>query len=228
MEENKNVDKSNKINDPSELEYYWNEELADEDKSFNKTLNTLDAYYVIKTKCKKYLGNNPIDLAVEIMNIPAIRMHGAEHHYLTPAVLLTVFYNLTNRVASKDEALEDLEHYILKNAPQSCSLEAGTCGAAIGSSLFFKKYLSNYFPADKLKELSDYVREKSIKEIDQIKLSRCCKRDTYISIIETSKVIRNELSLDIELSEPKCTFSNRNKTCGMEACPFFNLGNLIG
>lgn len=232
-EKNKqNQEKINKITDPSQLEYHWDEnfdspELLGGDLS-SGSLKTLDVISYIKKKCTQYQGNKPLELAVEIMNHPIIRMHGAEHHYLTPAVLLTVFNNLTKKYPNLSEKLDELEEYINNNAPKSCSLEAGTCGAAIGSGVFFINFMQDQFVPEVLDRLSSYIQTESIRQIDEIGLSRCCKRDTYISLMVASTVMRENLNIEIETSEPKCTFSLRNKSCGMEDCPFFNLANLIG
>ncbi len=229
---NQNKEKINKITDPSQLEYHWDEtfdspELLSKDLSLGN-FKTLDVVSFIKKRCLEYTGNKPLELAVEIMNNPIIRMHGAEHHYLTPAVLLTVFNNLSKKYPNLSEKLDELEVYINNNAPRTCSLEAGTCGAAIGSGVFFINFMQEQFTPKELDRLSNYIRTESIRQIDEIGLSRCCKRDTYISLMVASKVMRENLNLDIEISEPKCTFSLRNKSCGMEECPFFNLSNLIG
>lgn len=234
MTENNNPkqDKPDQITDHSQFEYNWERDLENHDllqSDFKAEFpQMMDAYSFIKERCNEYSGNKPLELAVEIMNHPVIRMHGGEHHYLTPAVLLTVYNNLTHKYPDKLEKLNELEKFIKENAPISCSLEAGTCGAAIGSSIFFKYFVTDQLPIEELDRLSEYVRIESIKQIDEIGLSRCCKRDTYISLIVTSKVLRNNLDLDIILSEPKCTFSLRNRSCGMEDCPFYNLGYLIG
>lgn len=234
MTENNNAhqNKSSKISDNKQIEYHWDDdiELTDmlQNEEYARHIKTMDVNSFIKQKCNEYLGNNPIELAVEIMNHPIIRMHGAEHHYLTPAVLFTVFNNLTNKYPNKLEKLEELQKFISENAPQSCSLEAGTCGAAIGAGVFFLNFMADQFLPDVLDRLSDYIRTESIRQIDEIGLSRCCKRDTYISIQVTSKVFIDNLDMDIVFTEPKCTFSLRNKSCGMEDCPFYNLSNLIG
>lgn len=227
-----NQNKSNKITNHSQLEYHWDDNFESSDMLANDPhfnhLKTMDVNSFIKQKCYEYKGNKPLELAVEIMNHPVIRMHGAEHHYLTPAVLLTVYNNLTNKYPDKLEKLEELQKFISENAPQSCSLEAGTCGAAIGAGVFFINFMADQFVPDVLDRLSEYIRTESIRQIDEIGLSRCCKRDTYISLQVTSKVLRDNLDLDIVFTEPKCTFSLRNKSCGMEDCPFYNLSNMIG
>ena len=229
---NPNQNKSNQIADHSQIEYRWDTGSESSDMFANTAdtdhFKTIDVISFIKQKCNEYTGNNPLELAVEIMNNPIIRMHGGEHHYLTPAVLLTVYNNLTNKFSNKLEKLDELEQFIAQNAPKSCSLDTGTCGAAIGAGVFFANFMQDSFAPEVLERLSDNIRTESIRQIDEIGLSRCCKRDTYISLEVTSKVLRDHLDLNIIMSDPKCTFSLRNKSCGLEDCPFYNLSNSIG
>jgi hypothetical protein len=178
----------------------------------------------IKKVCLDYTGVDVIDLAVKIMNTPIIRMHGAEHHFLTPAVLTTIVNNRTNKFDNLEETLNKLDEKIQREAPRQCSLIAGTCGGAIGSSIFLKMYLEGKESPEKINELSDFVKNESIRQIDEIGLSRCCKRDTYISLRVTSKFLNDNYNLNLIISEPKCTFSLRNKSCGREDCPFYNIG----
>jgi hypothetical protein len=187
-----------------------------------------DVHDFIKKECMNYKGLDPIELAIKIMNSPRIRMHGAEHHFLVPAVMTAILHNKDNSFTPLDEELNKLDILIQNNAPKQCSLTSGNCGAAIGSGLFVEEYLKGRFSPEKLKEFGDFVKLESICEIDEIGLSRCCKRDTYISLEVTAKFLNDNVALDLPLAEPKCTFSRRNKSCGMEDCPFFNLANDIG
>jgi hypothetical protein len=185
-------------------------------------------YDFIKTECLNYKGLDPIELAIKIMNSPHIRMHGAEHHLIVPAVMTSILHNKNNSFTPLNEELDKLEVLILNEAPKQCSLVSGTCGAAIGSGMFIEEYLKNQIPAEKYMEFSRFVKTESIKQIDEIGLSRCCKRDTYISLQVTAKFLNDNFGLNLPSTAPKCTFSLRNKSCGREDCPFFNLANDIG
>ncbi len=182
----------------------------------------------IQRVCTEYSSNNPIELAIKIMNSPIVRMHGAEHHYLTPAVLLTVYSNVTNKFSNLEQTLQDLKVFIRNEAPQKCSFQAGTCGAAIGSKVFFMHYLNDVFSPEELEEYGEYVKNETIRQIDEYHLPRCCKRDTYTSLLVTANFLNEKLDLNIEISEPKCIFSLRNKSCGLSDCPYFNVGNFVG
>ena len=60
---------------------------------------------LIEMICAQSQALNPVELAIDLMRSPAIKMHGPEHHYLVPAVLLTVYYNKTNQNDEKERKL---------------------------------------------------------------------------------------------------------------------------
>ena len=47
--------------------------------------------------------NDPIELATLLMRNPKVNMHGPEHHFLVPAILLTTYYNTMNEPELKVE-----------------------------------------------------------------------------------------------------------------------------
>ena len=59
--------------------------------------HSLDANNIIETYCSNSNSQNAMAMAVELMHHKAIKMHGPEHHYLVPAVLLTAYYNHINQ-----------------------------------------------------------------------------------------------------------------------------------
>ena len=53
-----------------------------------------DAVDFIENYCVNTEKTNPMESALEIMNNPKVKMHGPEHHFLVPAVILSAYYNL--------------------------------------------------------------------------------------------------------------------------------------
>ena len=49
---------------------------------------------IIYDYCLRTDKNNPIEMAIELMKNSNINMHGPEHHFLVPAVLLAAYYNV--------------------------------------------------------------------------------------------------------------------------------------
>ncbi len=78
-------------------------------------------------------------MAIKLMNSPKIKMHGPEHHFLVPAVLLAAYYNLdaVEHISPEDKA------EIINKARQRAEIVPGgfcgfygSCGAAIGTGIF--------------------------------------------------------------------------------------------
>lgn len=182
----------------------------------------LDAKQIVKVICLKSTKTDPIDLAKEIMASPAIKMHGPEHHFITPAVLLTVMANFTGEKQNLAEKIERAEEIAIKTAP-TCSWHLGTCGAALGASIF----LMIWKGLDPVEQSSwdegNIIVANSLKRIAQLGSPRCCKRDTYIAIEETVEYLREKYNITLPVSEAKCNFSLRNRSCKREDCIYFNL-----
>lgn len=177
----------------------------------------------IKQSCLKYKGTDPIELAVDIMNSPLIRMHGSEHHYIVPAVLVTTVYNLQGRQNLIADILDKIEKIVEEESPKICSYNLGNCGAAIGTGIFLKAYEN----IDNMNEdewsLTNMIIARSLKKVAESGGPRCCKRDTYISIGSAVEFLQEKYNINLPLSEAKCTFSHRNKSCKREDCNYYNL-----
>ncbi len=181
----------------------------------------------VKSMCMKYKGINPIELAVEIMNSPLIRMHGAEHHFIVPAVLTTCVHNLNVLEGSLADKLEKIERRAERETPRVCSYELNTCGAAIGTGVFISTYLNHELQDEDEWSLSNQIVAESIKRVAESGGPRCCKRDTYLSIEAAVAFLNDKFAIDLPLSDAKCTFSLRNRTCRHEECQFYNLSNSL-
>ncbi len=177
----------------------------------------------VKIACLKYKGIDPNALAVEIMNTPTIRMHGPEHHFILPAVLLTCIYNLKGKADELKEKLDSLEIRTNSETPDHCEYNIGNCGAAIGSGVFLSVFLDRKIEDEDEWSLSNQLVSESIKRIAELGGPRCCKRDTYISIQTAIEFLKNKFSIELPLSDAKCTFSLRNKSCKHEDCIFYNI-----
>lgn len=190
-----------------------------------ETCINIDKYEFIIEKCLGYKSTDPIKLAIEIMNSPIIKMHGTEHHFIVPAVLLTTVYNYQNKYQNLREKLEIIKERALKETSSYCTYKAGTCGAAFGTGVFLSVLMDRTpYSEDEWTE-SNHIIADSLKNIANSPGPKCCKRDTYLSILASIEFLKDKFAINLESSEPKCTFSLRNKTCGREECEFFNIAN---
>lgn len=177
----------------------------------------------IKEECLKFKGEDPIALAVKIMNSDYINMHGPEHHFIVPAVLLTCVYNHKKSENNLKAGLDLAEIRAEKETPRKCEFSKGTCGAAIGSGMFLNMLTDRTADMEDEWALDKELSGRAIKAILDHPGPRCCKRDTYLTIHESVKFLKEKFEIDLPDSEAKCTFSLRNESCGHEECVFYNL-----
>jgi predicted RNA-binding Zn-ribbon protein involved in translation (DUF1610 family) len=182
----------------------------------------LEAKQIVKAMCLKSDKTDPIDLAKEIMASPAIKMHGPEHHFITPAVMLTVLANYTGEREKLEQKIELAESLAIKTAP-TCSWHLGTCGAALGASIFLMIWRGLNPDEPSSWDEGNIVVANSLKRIAQLGSPRCCKRDTYIALEETVEFLKDKYNIALPVSEAKCNFSLRNRSCKREDCIYFNL-----
>jgi len=176
-------------------------------------------------RCLKYKGISPLNLRVEIMNSPVIRMHGAEHHLIVPAVLTTCLHNYHKSEESLNAKLNAIERRAKEETPRVCSFDINTCGAAIGLGVFLSTYLNRELVDEDEWTLSNQITAQALKKIAEAGAPRCCKRDTYLSIQSAIEFLKEHFAVELPYAEAKCTFSLRNRTCKHEECQFYNLSN---
>lgn len=182
----------------------------------------------IKNVCLKYNDTDPLALAVQIMNTPVIRMHGPEHHFIVPAVLLTVVYNKQKREKAEIKAILDAaEKRALNEAPAHCSYNINQCGAAIGAGIFISMFMGQSLNTEDEWALSNQFVAFCLKRVAESGGPRCCKRDTYISLEAAVEFLKDKFAVELPFSEAKCTFSLRNTSCKHEECSYYNLSNSL-
>lgn len=72
--------------------------------------HSAEAIEVIYNTCLENKGTDPNILAIRIMHHPSLVMHGPEHHFLVPAVLLSCFYNHLQQAGGISDKMAGLFH----------------------------------------------------------------------------------------------------------------------
>jgi hypothetical protein len=178
----------------------------------------------VKQKCLSYKGDSPIELAVMIMDSPIIKMHGPEHHFIVPAVLLTCIANKTGKQDELSEKLEIAERRAKAETPNVCNYSIGTCGAAIGTGVFLSIFMDRENQHEDAWSITNLIVAESLKLVAESDGPRCCKRDTYISLEAAIGFLHDRFAVDLPISQARCTFSMRNRTCQHEECTYYNIG----
>ena len=193
------------------------------DDCMNQPVNEL-----VKTKCLNYSGNDPMQLAVDIMNSPLVQMHGAEHHFILPAVMLTVTKSQNSRSNSLAELLEIAENRAMSEICDDCNFAVNSCGAALGAGIFLEMLNNIDEPSEgQWAAMSSELTALCLNKIAKHGGPRCCKRDTYFAIEACVEFLNDRYSISLPISKAKCTFSLRNNSCGREECTFYSLSNSL-
>jgi len=182
--------------------------------------HSLDAFDLIETACIESWLEDPMELALSLMRNPAVKMHGPEHHFLVPAVLLTVYYNIKKDKAKKAQKIKLARKRAQNILGGFCGFY-GDCGAAVGTGIFMSLVTEATPLSKKEWQLSNLMTSKSLQTIALHGGPRCCKRNTYLAIKEAVKFMNKELGVKIRLHQRiQCEFGPLNKECLNEKCSF--------
>ena len=96
----------------------------------------------------------------------------------------------------------------------------GACGAGVSAGMFVS-IATGSTPLEKYEwGLSNKMTSSALGAIGEVGGPRCCKRDSYISIIKAVEFAREHLGVEMETREIKCVHSAQNNQCIKERCPF--------
>lgn len=201
----------------------------------------LDAMNLIQEYCSSSQSKDPLEMALTLMRNPKVKMHGPEHHFLVPAVLITAYFNVTNkeerennienRAQTRDpepETRNDLKKMLKKARGRAenilggfCGLY-GDCGAAVGTGIFIS-IITGATPLTKESwSLSNLITARSLHTIALHGGPRCCKRNTYLALTEAVAFLKEHFDVDLEMNEDiKCEFNSLNKECLEDECRYF-------
>lgn len=203
------------------------------EKSFQANIYCPDGHYIcddchrfdandfITKKCLSFKGLDPVLLANGIMNESIINIHGPEHHYLVPAVLLTVYANYTNRSRELRKWLKTIRERMVKIPGAICSTH-GSCGAILGLSAFVSLITGTTSLSEKEWSFVHTVTAEGMQSVAKYGGPRCCKRDTYIAILQGVSLLRENFNIELERPDRIfCEFSLLNKECIGQKCLFY-------
>jgi hypothetical protein len=72
--------------------------------------------------------------------------------------------------------------------------------------------------------LSNLMTSRSLLAVANSGGPRCCKRDSFLSIIEAAKFLREHFDVDLPLTrDVKCEFNHLNLECLADECRFYRV-----
>ena len=175
---------------------------------------------VVRSVVLNSSSKNPVDIADEIMASSFVHMHGPEHHFIVGASLLCAFCNTYGEVA-----LENALNAVIsrgKKVPGGFCGMAGCCGAAVSAGIFLSVILKATPMSKEEWALSNRMTSRCLEAVSRLGGPRCCKRDSYTTILAAAEFLREELGKPLGVSdEILCSHFGENAECLKVECPYF-------
>jgi len=168
--------------------------------------------------CMRETTKNPIKILQKLMALQFCHMHGPEHHIMVGSALLTAYKNADGEI-DLHKALLEMQSRGKKVPGGACGFW-GACGAGVSAGMFISIVTGSTPLANQAWGLSNLMTSDALKAIGEVGGPRCCKRDSYLAIIEAVKFTKTHIGVEMELDNIKCTHSAQNNQCIGERCPF--------
>ncbi len=169
--------------------------------------------------CMGETSKDPIAIIEKMMDMPFCHMHGPEHHVMVGCALLTAYRNAGGRIDLYRSLVEMTERG--KSVPGGACGFWGACGAGISAGMFISIILGSTPLAGEPFALSHRMTARSLGRIGEIGGPRCCKRDSFLSILAAVDFVKEHFGIEMEKREVRCRFRAQNNQCIGKRCPFF-------
>lgn len=172
----------------------------------------------IVSLCMAERSKDPVEIIEKLMKLPFCHMHGPEHHVMVGAALLTAYSN-AGGVIDLHKALVEMINRGSLVPGGSCGFW-GACGAGISSGMFISIISESTPLKNKPFALSHLMTAESLKRIGEIGGPRCCKRDSFISILSAVDFVKAHFGIEMDKPNVECSFFTQNNQCIGKRCPF--------
>ena len=168
--------------------------------------------------CLAETSADPIAILQKMMALPFCHMHGPEHHVMAGAALLTAYRNAGGRL-ELEPALREM-YSRGKAVPGGACGFWGACGAGISAGQFLSIATASTPLAREPWGLSNRMTARALDSIGRVGGPRCCKRDSFLSVLAAVDFVREELGVEMARTVPRCAYSGQNSQCIGGRCPF--------
>ena len=173
---------------------------------------------VIVSLCLAERSKDPVAIIEKMMALPFCHMHGPEHHVMVGAALCTAYKNAGGDIDLASALNEMMRRG--KSVPGGACGFWGACGAGISTGMFIS-IISGSTPLTREPfALSHRMTAKSLEAIAEIGGPRCCKRDSYLSILSAIDFVKENFGVGMEKPDVVCRHSSKNNQCIGKRCPF--------
>ncbi len=168
--------------------------------------------------CLAEKSKNPIEIMNGLMALPFCHMHGPEHHIMVGAALLTAYRNAGGKI-DLPAALREIKNRGSQVPGGACGFW-GACGAGLSAGMFVSIATGSTPLANEAFALAHKMSAAALTAIADVGGPRCCKRDSYLSILAAIDFAAENLGVQMERALPLCRYSGKNNQCIGKRCPF--------
>lgn len=172
--------------------------------------------------CLAETAKDPVAIVRRMMDMPFCHMHGPEHHVMVGAALLTAYKNAGGQL-DLERALREM-YSRGKEVPGGACGFWGACGAGISAGQFLAIATESTPLAVEPWGLSNQMTARALESIGKAGGPRCCKRDSFLAILDAIDFTREHLGVEMERTVPVCSYSSKNNQCIGKRCPFSAAG----
>ncbi len=169
--------------------------------------------------CLNETSKDPVGIIEKIMDQPFCHMHGPEHHIMVGSALLAAYKNAGGTI-DLEKALAEMIGRGRQVPGGSCGFW-GACGAGVSSGMFVSIISGSTPLKNKPFSLANMMTSRSLAAIAASGGPRCCKRDSFLSILAAVDFVEEHFGVKMEKREVICRYSQRNNQCIRKRCPFF-------
>ncbi len=168
--------------------------------------------------CLVERSKNPIEIMEKMMALPFCHMHGPEHHVMVGMALLTAYKNAGGEIEFEKALREMMSRG--KSVPGGACGFWGACGSGISSGMFVSIISGSTPLGTKNFGLSHKMTALALGSIGDVGGPRCCKRGSYLTILNGIDFVLENFGVQMEKSEVICKHSAKNNQCIGKRCPF--------
>lgn len=169
-------------------------------------------------------SKDPFEIIRKLMAQPFCHMHGPEHHIMVGAALATAYKNAGGDIDLEKALTEIVSRG--RGVPGGACGFWGACGAGISAGIFVSVISGSTPLAAEPFGLSNLMTSKALGTIGAIGGPRCCKRDSYLSILAAIDFVKEHFGVEMEKPEVVCIHSSQNNQCIGKRCPFAKVDRL--
>lgn len=168
--------------------------------------------------CLNEASKNPVEIIEKMMALPFCHMHGPEHHVMVGAALLTAYKNAGGKIDLASALSEIMKRG--RRVPGGACGFWGACGAGISTGMFVSIITGSTPLKVEPFTLSHQMTARSLSLIGKIGGPRCCKRDSFLSILSAIDFVAEHFGVEMEKPEIICHYAPQNNQCIGKRCPF--------